>query len=107
MLAALAAMPREVDRWAYEVKWDGLRSCVVIDDEQLRLFSRNGNDVTAAYPELQLLAAELAPRRAILDGEIVTLDELGAPSFSRRQRRDAVEGSRVRDLRDCGNIAAS
>jgi bifunctional non-homologous end joining protein LigD len=52
-----------------------------------RIESRNGIDVTRQYPELQRLAESLGLRRAVLDGEIVALDEKGRPSFARLQTR--------------------
>ncbi|GAA4376081.1 ATP-dependent DNA ligase [Agromyces bauzanensis] len=71
--------------WALEWKWDGIR---VLARAQggIRLFSRNGNDVTARYPELAALPKVLA-EDALVDGEIVALDAVGRPSFERLQRR--------------------
>ncbi|EKT77965.1 DNA-ligase (ATP) [Rhodococcus opacus M213] len=52
------------------------------------MFSRNGNDITATFPELAGPISEaLGGREAIIDGEIVALDANGRPSFSRLQRR--------------------
>ncbi|GAA4430248.1 ATP-dependent DNA ligase [Georgenia halophila] len=74
--------------WALEMKWDGVRATVVVDGDDVRLVSRNGNDVTALYPELGDVSRCLAgPGAAILDGEIVALDERGRPSFGRLQQR--------------------
>ncbi|PFG40903.1 bifunctional non-homologous end joining protein LigD [Georgenia soli] len=74
--------------WALEMKWDGVRAIVVVDDGDVRLVSRNGNDVTALYPELSDIAtAVTGATSAVLDGEIVALDERGRPSFSRLQQR--------------------
>lgn len=74
------------DAWVHEFKWDGVRALVASDGRRLQVRSRAGNDVTAGYPEL----AELAPRLAagtVVDGEIVALDERGAPSFPLLQHR--------------------
>jgi len=74
--------------WALEMKWDGVRAIVQVDDGEVRLVSRNGNDVTALYPELADIAtAVTGATTAVLDGEIVALDERGRPSFSRLQQR--------------------
>ena len=51
------------------------------------LRSRSGRDITAEYPQLHSLAAELADHRVILDGEVVALDESGVPSFGEMQNR--------------------
>jgi bifunctional non-homologous end joining protein LigD len=53
----------------------------------VRLVSRNQNDLTAQYPELATLPQSVKARRAILDGEIVALDDQGRPSFSLMQQR--------------------
>ena len=77
MGATLADKPPVGDGWAWELKWDGIRALGYIADEQLRLFTRNGNEVSRRYPELAALAGALESRDAILDGEIVTFDERG------------------------------
>jgi bifunctional non-homologous end joining protein LigD len=65
--------------WVHEVKWDGIRALVDVQQgHRVRVRSRNGNDITAAWPEL-LGLAELG-RDVLLDGEIVALGE-GVPSF--------------------------
>ena len=53
------------------------------------LYSRNANDITSQYPELQELVMLLDGRDAVLDGEIVALEPGDRPSFSdvTRQRR--------------------
>ena len=92
MLAKLSASLPLGDGWAFEVKWDGIRAIAYIEPEGVRLESRNGNDITAAYPELEALADAVAPLRVVLDGEIVAFDEDGRPSFERLQRRMGVRG---------------
>ena len=87
MLATLGKLPPEDGRWAYEVKWDGIRAIGYAEGGRLRLCSRNGNDVTRRYPELRDLGRELGAREAVLDGEIVAFDDEGRPSFQRLQRR--------------------
>jgi bifunctional non-homologous end joining protein LigD len=88
MLARTGALPPDADgRWAYEIKWDGIRTLAWIEGGRVRLCSRNGNDITARYPELRDLGRALGARRAILDGEIVAFDPDGRPSFERLQAR--------------------
>lgn len=86
MLATTGGLPRDDGRWSYEVKWDGVRALVLAEGGRLLLRSRNGNDVTAAYPELQPLAAVLGAD-ALLDGEVVAFDDRGRPDFGRLQSR--------------------
>jgi bifunctional non-homologous end joining protein LigD len=74
-------------QWAFEAKWDGYRLLVDADHGALRLRSRRGRDVTKEYPQLASLAADLAEHHAVLDGEVVALDESGVPSFSEMQNR--------------------
>ncbi|MCW3013878.1 MAG: ligD [Solirubrobacterales bacterium] len=78
---------QQQDRWAFEVKWDGVRAIVHSIPGHLTLRSRAGNDITAQYPELARLNRALRHHRVILDGEIVVLDADGRPSFSALQRR--------------------
>ena len=70
--------------------------------DTLRLVSRNQNDLTNAYPELHGIPQHIKARNAILDGEIVALDEQGRPSFSLMQQRTGVGegGRRIRRTRD-------
>lgn len=77
--------------WSYEMKWDGIRMVAYLDagpGGAVRFLTRNGNDVTASFPELGAdLRAACGTRGAVLDGEIVALDRLGRPDFSRLQTR--------------------
>jgi bifunctional non-homologous end joining protein LigD len=77
--------------WLHEVKWDGIRVLVEIRAGRLRLWSRNENDVTVAYPEL-LGLADLG-HDALLDGEIVAFDN-GVPRFSAIADRMHVRNAR-------------
>lgn len=74
-------------QWRFEGKWDGVRAIVEIGHGHFRLVSRNGNDVTAAYPELAEIATSLADHVVVLDGEIVALDGNGRSDFGLLQRR--------------------
>jgi bifunctional non-homologous end joining protein LigD len=87
MLARLSTMPSDEDRWAFEVKWDGIRAIARSEPGRLHFVTRNGNDVTAAYPELRALNRALGSHSAMLDGEIVAFDEHGRPSFQALQPR--------------------
>ena len=97
MLATLVDEPFDDAEWLFEIKWDGYRAIAFIDDGRVRFVSRNGNDLTAGYAELDGLAKHVNATRAILDGEIVALDEQGRPSFSLMQQRTGIghEGRRI------------
>jgi bifunctional non-homologous end joining protein LigD len=76
--------------WAFEFKWDGVRALLDVSEHGVRILSRNGNEVGAAYPELITLAADIGD--ALLDGEIVAFDR-GRPSFELLQARMHVRGT--------------
>ncbi len=92
MLATAGRLPADDERWAYEIKWDGVRAIAYSEPGRLRLESRNHNDITAAYPELKPFNRALSSHSAILDGEIVSFDADGRPSFGRLQSRMHVRG---------------
>ena len=94
MLAVSGTLPANDDQWAFEVKWDGVRVIAYVDGGGLRMESRNLLDITARYPELHGLPDALGGRGAVLDGEVVTFDEDGRPSFGRLQHRMHVAGER-------------
>jgi bifunctional non-homologous end joining protein LigD len=87
MLARTGDLPKDDHRWAYEIKWDGVRGIAYIDGGRLRLEARSGRDITARYPELRELGRALAGRQAVLDGEVVAFDADGRPSFQKLQGR--------------------
>ena len=89
MLARPGELPPESEqqRWAFEIKWDGIRALAYTEGGRLRLENRNGRDITAKYPELRALGPELGSRAVVLDGEIVAFDDQGRPSFERLQAR--------------------
>ncbi|MGN7798452.1 ATP-dependent DNA ligase [Leifsonia sp. 22587] len=89
MLATLgsAADISDEDEWAFEMKWDGIRAVAEIRGGQLRLTTRNGNDVTVTYPDLAGLVGLAGDHDLVLDGEIVTLNPKGRPDFGLLQTR--------------------
>jgi bifunctional non-homologous end joining protein LigD len=75
--------------WTYEVKWDGYRTLAAKDGQRVRLWSRNLKDATAQYPSIARSIAEVHTDTALLDGEIVALDENGRPSFQALHHQSA------------------
>ncbi len=103
MLARSGDLPADEEAWAFEVKWDGIRTLLFCDHGHIELLGRNGTDFTPRYPEVRELARALGARRLILDGEIVAFDEAGRPSFERLQSRmhlasDSAVRRRMRDI---------
>ncbi|MDQ4103051.1 MAG: non-homologous end-joining DNA ligase [Actinomycetota bacterium] len=86
-MLASAGEPPSGPGWAFEFKWDGVRAIAALAGQQVRLYSRNGNDITAGYPELTTLSRLPGGRSALLDGEILTLDDAGRPNFGLLQQR--------------------
>jgi bifunctional non-homologous end joining protein LigD len=87
MLATSINEPFDGVGWLFEIKWDGYRAIAFIDNGKVRLVSRNQNELTQRYPELKDLAKLVKAKTAILDGEVVALDDQGRPSFSLMQQR--------------------
>lgn len=92
-----AQLPPDPDRWSFEYKWDGVRAIVRWDGRRLNVYSRNLMNITSNYPELGPLGEALGRRhRAILDGEIIAMDDAGRPSFPLLQRRMHVRAPSAR-----------
>ncbi|RBQ18216.1 hypothetical protein DP939_20215 [Spongiactinospora rosea] len=89
MMAVLGSLPEAAaeDRFGFEMKWDGVRALAYVQGGAVKLVSRNAKDVTAAYPELAMLAGAVGGRDLVLDGEIVAFDDEGRPSFEALQPR--------------------
>jgi len=75
------------DDFSYELKLDGIRCIAQKNGRHVRLFNRHGRDITRVYPDLTQEMAELTSSRFVVDGEIVSLDEQGRPSFRRIAER--------------------
>ncbi|CAN7179196.1 ATP-dependent DNA ligase [Arthrobacter sp. LjRoot14] len=72
--------------WQFELKWDGIRALIIGDADRIRLISRNGNDMTASYPELT--DRSCWPEQSFTaDGEIVAVGPSGRPDFGLLQTR--------------------
>src|SRR5215469_9659499 len=73
--------------WLYEVKYDGFRALLEIDGTGARLVSRNRNRFKYLDPLAAALAKRLRVNDAILDGEVICVDETGRPIFIDLLRR--------------------
>ena len=87
MMLLPAPLPADDDAYAYEVKWDGFRALVRVEDGKVSITSRNLRDLTRYYPHGQALARALAGRRALLDAELCGLSADGHPDFEALARR--------------------
>jgi bifunctional non-homologous end joining protein LigD len=88
MLATLVGGPFDDPDWLFEVKWDGFRVEAVIGGDAVRLWTRGEKDAAQSYfgPFLEP-PTWLKARRAIVDGEVIALDERGEPDFALLQAR--------------------
>lgn len=76
-------VPVNEEDYFYEVKWDGIRAIIAIEEGVIRIRSRNQNDLTSRFPELTNLVESFRISNGIFDGEIVCLDEKGRPDFKK------------------------
>ncbi|GAA3161805.1 hypothetical protein GCM10010531_11880 [Blastococcus jejuensis] len=99
MLAAASGdLPEDDAAWGYEFKWDGVRAVAAVRGGDLALTSRKGTDITVRYPELGRLPDALAGHDAVVDGEIVAMDDRGRPDFGALQNRMHRTGPEVARL---------
>jgi bifunctional non-homologous end joining protein LigD len=73
--------------WAFEMKWDGVRTIAYLAGGRVKLLSRKGRDDTEAYFEVARGLTKIKVENAILDGEVVVTDAAGRPSFGLLQHR--------------------
>ena len=99
MLATLVEKPFSDPEWLFETKWDGVRAISFIRKGHARFVSRNQLEMTGQYPELATLPSYIKGKEAILDGEIVALDEKGISRFQLLQprlgRKNAIDIARL------------
>ncbi len=87
-LAASATEPPQetkASHWLHEIKFDGYRTIAHVIDGKVKLITRSGIDWTKRYGDLPKEFAKLPVKQAIIDGEIVVLDEKGISRFSALQ----------------------
>ena len=87
MLATLASKPFSDPDWLYEIKWDGFRTQAVVSDRKVRVWTRNLKDAATYFPRLLTPPTWIDASQAIVDGEVVALDEAGRPDFNLLQER--------------------
>jgi bifunctional non-homologous end joining protein LigD len=80
MLARETNEPFDDKDWLFEIKWDGYRAIAEVNKNKARLYSRNGNSFENNYPIVmdELMKLNI---HAVLDGEIVVMNDEGNPSF--------------------------
>jgi bifunctional non-homologous end joining protein LigD len=81
MLPMLVKKPFSDSGWVFEPKWDGWRTLCFVRDGKARLVSRKRNSLDERFPELREIGRAVKATTAVLDGEIVAIDEDGLPHF--------------------------
>jgi bifunctional non-homologous end joining protein LigD len=87
MLATLVAAPFDDPDWQFEIKWDGFRVEAAIDGAAVRLWTRGQLDAARYFGPFLDPPSWIAARRAIVDGEVIALDDHGEPDFALLQAR--------------------
>lgn len=85
-LATLAAKPPSGENWLHEIKFDGYRIMAAMAAGKSKLYTRSSLDWTDRLSELPQAIAQLPARSALIDGEVVVIDEDGRTDFGRLQR---------------------
>ena len=83
MLARPVLKPPDSKDYLYEVKWDGIRAVIALDEGEIRIHGRKRLDVTKQFPELVIPDQAFRASSAVFDGEIVCLDTAGKPDFAK------------------------
>lgn len=86
MLLKEVDKPFQDKKFLYELKYDGIRALMHVSKDTIKIYTRNGNQVSALYPELQNIKKLVGNKKVIFDGEIVAFKN-GVPSFSELSRR--------------------
>jgi len=92
MLSDSVSKPPIGDKYLYEVKWDGIRALISLQDGVVRIRSRNQNDITKQFPELCIPDKSFRATCGLFDAEIVCLDETGKPQFKKVIHRLMAQG---------------
>jgi bifunctional non-homologous end joining protein LigD len=87
MLATLVAAPFDDPDWQFEIKWDGFRVEAVVDDGEVRLWTRGQQDAARYFGKFLEPAAWISASQAVVDGEVIALDDRGEPDFALLQER--------------------
>jgi bifunctional non-homologous end joining protein LigD len=74
-------LPFDNPDFIFEVKWDGFRALAVIEHGRTQLISRNGHRFSSFVDLEKLISAGLTGTKAVIDGEICSLDKKGRPQF--------------------------
>ncbi len=98
MLLKEISKPFQDINYTYELKFDGLRAIMYVSKNEFVIKSRNGNDLTATYPELKNIKKIVQNQEVIFDGEIVTIEN-NKTSFKKLQERNNLKNPlRIKEM---------
>jgi bifunctional non-homologous end joining protein LigD len=99
MLATLAeGPPKDEQEWSYELKYDGFRAVAAITGGEVTMLSRNELDLSARFPRIYAALQKWKTKDIVIDGEVVVLDEKGAPRFQLLQQGSGKERMVIFDV---------
>jgi bifunctional non-homologous end joining protein LigD len=75
------------DDWSLELKFDGIRAVLHVNDETIKIETRNEKDITVSFPEIATNADSMFDEAVILDGEIVGYNDYGIQKLNFVQHR--------------------
>ncbi len=90
MKAVLVDEPFDRAGWIFEDKYDGIRALSYLRDGKLEILSRNQKPMAMRYPELKEMPKWVKAKEAVLDGEIIVVNQKGTASFQDLQSRFGV-----------------
>jgi bifunctional non-homologous end joining protein LigD len=93
-LLGVAARPFAREGWGWESKFDGYRALAFLEGGVVRILTRNGNDITPAFPEVAAALARIGVD-VVLDGELTIADARGRPDWNAVRRRAVMKGPRA------------
>jgi bifunctional non-homologous end joining protein LigD len=97
MKATAVERPFTDPDWIFELKLDGYRVEAVVDGTNVRVWTRNRQDAARYFPDLTARPTWIRAETAVVDGEVVALNERGEPEFSLLQDRAGMRGFGARD----------
>jgi len=98
MLSDTRDKPPKGDDYIYEIKWDGIRALISLDEGEIKILTRKGNDVTKQFPELLIAAKGFRATCGLFDAEIVSLGKTGKPEFKKVISRLTSSGTAIEKL---------
>ena len=93
MLATLVGAPFDDPDWLFEVQWDGFRVEAVVDNGAVSRWTRGEQDASRYFGTVPVRATWIGARQAVVDGEVIALDDRGEPDFALLQARIKARGS--------------